>query len=96
MLLWRKLIPVALVFTLENFFQELHFAQCLKVVFSDKAEDVEVVYFTVCKRGFQRSLWIRLEGRAAVGEHMEWIRKYREHCGPENRREGSHNGLCFE
>lgn len=38
---------MALVFTLEGSFQEPDLAQWLKVVFSDKVEDVEVFCFTM-------------------------------------------------
>lgn len=59
-------------------------------IFSDK---VQVRFVLSRKRCFQRSLGKRLKGRAVRkagrrGTHG-WLRKYREHCGHENRGEGS-------
>lgn len=44
MSLWRS---NALAFTLEGFFQERDLAQWLKDVFSEKAEDIQVICFTM-------------------------------------------------
>lgn len=89
MSLWTEMIPMTLlVFTPEGLFQEVDLAQWLKLSSVIRLK-IQRSFVLLCKRGFQRSLWKRLEGRTAFGEHMQWVREQREHCGHENRRDGS-------
>lgn len=48
-----------------------------------------MICFTMVKEVSRGSPGKKLEGRTTVGENMGWVRKHREHCGHENRGEGS-------